>query len=127
MALVKVWNDNVHPYREEFRDQKIYIPAKGYIEMQLDEAQLFKGSFAPVPVDADGNPTPEGFKMIRIEQIAEGASAPEVKATVCMACAKDCASVKALQDHIFADHKDIAVVDEEAEKALKTRRTKATG
>jgi hypothetical protein len=127
MPLVKVWNDNVHPYREEFRDKKIVIPAKGHIEMELDEAQLFKGSFASVPVDADGNPTPEGYKMIRIEAVSSESTHPEVKATKCMACSKDCSSVQELQDHIFADHKDIAVIDEEAEKALKTRKTRASG
>lgn len=124
--IVKVWNDNVHPYREQFRDRVIEIPAKKCIEMELDEAELFRGSFSPIVVDADGNPTPEGFKMIRIERPKTEDAASESKQTICMACNKDLPSVKALQDHIFAEHKDIAVVDEEAEKALKRKATKAT-
>lgn len=66
--IVKVWNDNSHPYSEDFRGKKINIPPKTFIEMEDDVAQLFKGSFGNGPrKDVHGQFDPRSFKMIRIE------------------------------------------------------------
>ena len=64
---VKVWNDNVHVFKQDYKGEKIEIAAKSFIWMEPDQAHDFKCSFAPIVADADGNPTPETFKMIRIE------------------------------------------------------------
>lgn len=123
MAMVKVWNDNVHPYRENFREQEIVIPAKSFIKMEAGEALLFRGTFAPIKVDGDGNPIPEGYKMIRIEEIkGEETEAPKVNPLICQACAYEAASEKDLNEHAQSLHKDAVLVDEEAEEALKTKK-----
>jgi hypothetical protein len=67
MAIVRVWNDNEYPYKEIFQDEEIRIPAKKFIEMDEKKAILFKGTFAPMKLDAQKKPMPEYFKMIRIE------------------------------------------------------------
>jgi hypothetical protein len=71
MARVKVWNDNVHAHREEFKGQMVEIPAKSFIEMDYEDAVDFRGAFTPPKIKADGTHCPTGYKMIRVEQPTE--------------------------------------------------------
>lgn len=64
---VKVWNDNEHLFAQDFKGDKIVIPAKGYIEMEWDEAIAFKSYPHPMKFDGMGQQLPESFKMIRVE------------------------------------------------------------
>ena len=122
MAKVRVHNDNVHDYRENFREQNIFIKARGFIEMEEGDAKLFKGAFAPIQVDADGNPTPAGFKMIRIERITADTPKVEVKDNICQACRYEATGGKDLAEHIKAEHADQHVVDEEAEREIAAKK-----
>ena len=130
---VKVWNDNIHPYSEDFRGQIIKIPAKSFILMDEGDAHLFRGSFAPIQVDGDGNPVAEGFKMIRIEKADDQSSAPRVeepKKHICMSCKYEASSEKDLSEHIDSNHKSEIVVDAEAEREMARRaksKTKKAG
>lgn len=67
---VKIWNDNVHPYKEKFKGVEIKIDPKTFIKMEREEAVLFLGQFSSIVRDADGAPHPLGFKKLRIEEIA---------------------------------------------------------
>ena len=125
---VRVWNDNVHDYSETFREQKISIPAKKFIMMDDEQAHLFVCNFAPIKCDADGNPVPEGYKMVRIERNSDAAPVEvKVNENVCHACQYEGASKADLSEHIEASHKSIAVVDEEAEREIKVRKNKKAG
>lgn len=64
---VKVWNDNIYPYTEDFRGTKYTIPAQSFIEMDEDEAEYFKATFTFPVKDSQGRPDPKFFKKIRIE------------------------------------------------------------
>lgn len=66
MSLAKVWNDNVHPFKQKWRGQIIEIPAKSFIEMEYTDAVEFKSSYSPPIIDGQGERA-EGFKMIRVE------------------------------------------------------------
>lgn len=66
--LVKVHNNNVHPYTEEFRGNKITIPANSYIEMDEDEADYFLQTFTFPKKDSQGRPDPLFFKKLKIEK-----------------------------------------------------------
>jgi hypothetical protein len=68
---VKVWNDNTHPYREEFKGNKIDIPAGKFVKMQDDEAVLFLGTMNPMKFDVDGKQDPKSYKKLRIEKIPQ--------------------------------------------------------
>lgn len=116
---VKVWNDNVHPYKEKFREQDIHIPPKQFIMMDKDEAHIFLGTFAGILRDADGNPIPEGYKMLRIEKVSE--EKPVVTAHNCQACDYKAMSEKDLDEHITALHVE-QMVDEEEVKKRKARK-----
>lgn len=126
MAMVQVWNDNVHPYREMFREREIKIPAKGFIEMDEDEAQLFKGTFAGILVDADDNPDPRGYKMIRIEPITAATPKAEPEKFVSHRDGKSFDTEKELKAHL-EQFKDETVVDEDAEQAIKEKKTRKKG
>ena len=117
MALVKVWNDNVFPYKENFKDEKIFINAKDFIEMENDDAVLFKGTFCSPSKDAGGGFKPETFKMIRIEQVKK----PVARTSFfkCQACGKELGSAVELDKHITKEHSDILIEDEEKKKRTK--------
>jgi hypothetical protein len=121
MPQVKVWNDNIHPYQETFKEIKILIPPKGYVQMEEDEAIMFRGSLGDSAIfDADGNPDPRGYKMIRLEYNSKSDTnaAPKVNPPTCQACAFEAASEKDLSDHVQATHAHQIAVDAEAERAI---------
>jgi hypothetical protein len=71
MAQVKIWNDNVHPLVDEFKEQKISIPPGGFIEMDYLEACDFAGKFSAPRKRGDGSDDPRFFRMLRVEQPKE--------------------------------------------------------
>jgi hypothetical protein len=119
---VKVWNDNVHPYTEIFKGDKIYIEAKSFIEMEEDEALQFQGKFSPPIYDGDKNHMPQGFKMIRIDR--GGAPIVPAKPTsfACNACKEVFQTEKSLALHSEHAHKDEAFVDETAEAEITAKK-----
>ena len=93
MALAQVWNDNVHPHTEVFKEKTITIPPKSYISMDYDEAIEFKCQFTPIRHDGEKNPRPESFKMIRVVAVTK----PEVQLPlVCHATGKVAGNVEEL-------------------------------
>lgn len=66
--LVKVWNDNVHPFSQTWREKTYKIPAKQCIELEYDEADAFIKAYSPIVPDYDNNPKPESYKMLRIDE-----------------------------------------------------------
>ena len=121
MPQVRVYNDNVHPYQEEFKGETVKIPSKGSIEMEFYDAHEFLGSFNAPKLDYDGNPTAASYKMLRIET---GGALPEIEVVknVCVACAYKASSEKDLEEHAKASHAHQVLVDEIAEKELKVRK-----
>lgn len=65
---VKVHNDNIYPYQEEFRGKLISIPVGEYVEMDEDEAGYFLEKFTFPKKDSQGRPDPQFFKKLRIER-----------------------------------------------------------
>ena len=130
MPNVKVYNMNEFTYKENFRDQNIMIPPGGFVKMEEGEARLFFGTFAPIVLDADGNPSPEGYKKLRIELIEDGSakSAPEAKGFTCQADGKTFDTLKELNEYVKEHHADKIIVDEEAEREITSRgRSKKVG
>lgn len=120
---MKVWNDNVHPYKETFKDEKIEIPAKSYILMEEDDAYQFKGTFSAPVLNVDGVHLPEGFKMIRLEKHDGDAAdtAPKEAGHKCLACGYKGSSPEDVAEHAKANHAESLVVDEQAEAEIKKR------
>ena len=106
MPQVKVWNENVHPFKQRFLDEEIEIPAKSFIKMEEKKAIQFKSSYSPIEVDHDGKPTEKSFKMIRLEPIDLTVAKDEgPHKYACMACGDDkFQTQKALDSHIEAKH-----------------------
>lgn len=115
MPVVKVWNDNVYEYKETFKGELKLIPAKGYIEMEYEDAIDFKGAYSPIITDGNGNHLPQGFKMIRVEQ-PPVIPAPELK-LVNHATGAIAATPEALRAMLL-EHSHLNVKDESAEKSL---------
>jgi len=96
---VKVFNDNVHDFKQNFRGEAIYIPAKGFVEMDQDDAHTFQSQYYPPEVDAGGAQKPESFKMLRVEG---GNTTPTLDPWTCQACGYKGISKKDLSDHVSA-------------------------
>ncbi len=64
---VKVWNNNIHPYQEKFRDNLIRIEPNSFVEMDEDEADYFLQTFCPPKKDSQGRPDPLFFKKLKVE------------------------------------------------------------
>jgi len=126
MPQVKVWNDNVHPFQQKFRDETVKIGAKAFVWMDQDDAVMFAGSFSPPVLGVDGEHRPEGFKMIRIERTKDAPPSTkpektELDAQVCMVCRYQAANEKDFEEH-GKTHASQALKDEAAEAEIKTRR-----
>lgn len=121
MPIVKVWNDNSYDYKETFREQKIEIPAKGFIKMEQDEAELFKGTFAGILLDADSNPDPRGFKMIRIEPIGAEKAEDAPEKFVSHRDGQVFDTKAELLNHLKQFENEV-IVDEQAEKEMTQKR-----
>ncbi len=111
----KVWNDNKYPFSQEFKGQKISIPAGEYVEMEFYEAKEFEGRYSPIKVDGGGQPKPESYKMIRVE--AEGKAGPaQAGGFPCAACGKVYESQRVLDAHVDEQHLDAMADQEVAQK-----------
>lgn len=126
---VKVWNDNVHPYIEEFKGTKYKIPALKYILMDADEANLFRGSFNSPKMDGDGKQTADSFKMIRIEVLPDGAGEAEHAPIThsCNVCMIEVDTPEELIEHSKKEHAHLMIQDDEAETDLKSRKRGKSG
>lgn len=122
--LVRVVNDNVHPYTEKYRGRTIHIEPKGFVEMDANEAAHFLGTNpGTAQVDANGIPKPESFKMLRIEA-RDTSKAQESKKWVCQKDGKEFPTQAALEKHILENYMDELDDDGKAALTKKTRTKK---
>lgn len=123
MPQVHVINENSHPYKEKFNDRLIEIGAGERITMDSDEARRFLGKCNGVLKDGDGQPDPRGFKRLRIEALAgQSAPAPEAEVFISQMTGEKFQTQAALDKHL-EKYKDRVVVDENAERQIKARKT----
>lgn len=117
--LVKVWNDNVHPFKQKIAENMYSIPAKGYIEMDQDEADKLLKAFSPIEVDYDNRPLPTSYKMLRIDEddLKKVRMRSEAKTKggsyICQACGYVASNKWELDGHSLDMHqKDLDDVEE---------------
>lgn len=121
MRQVKVWNKNVHPYKEDnFNGENIRIPAGGYIVMEEYEAISFMGRAVPIVKMADGLQDPRSYKMLVREYIDEKEAKIEAEKYNCQACGKAHKDQASLDEHTDDEHLDMLSDQDVATK----RRTK---
>lgn len=104
MPMCKVVNDNVHPFKQEFKESVINIPAKGSVEMDRDDAVMFVGAFFAPKLDGNDQPDPRFFKMLRIEEGSKKADEPVEETFVCQRCKFVAKSQDELNSHIETEH-----------------------
>jgi hypothetical protein len=104
MSFCKVVNDNVHPFRQEFKEQMISIPAGGSISMDRDDAVIFLGSFFPPKKDGNDQPDPKFFKKLRIVDLVGTPSDIVEESFVCQKCRHKASSKEELDQHIDEMH-----------------------
>ena len=121
--MVKVVNDNIHPYNEKWRSTQISIPPKGFVKMDLHDAHLFLGTMPPnVERDGNGLQKATSYKMLRIERFAEGEDKPiELKKYICHACNADLLTSEAYFNHVQENHM-AALTDDAAREAVVKRK-----
>lgn len=122
---VRVYNDNKIDHVENFKGQSFNIPAGGYIEMEREDAVLFRGQFFPPKFNKSGIQEIESMKMIRIQPIVEQAEESKLEKKeqskktelVCMKCGFEAKSKAGLSAHIRSNH-TASMVDDDAKEAL---------
>ena len=117
MAKVRVYNDNRFEHRENFRGEMKIIPAGKFIEMEREDAVLFKSQFFQPKYDKGGLQDPTTYKMIRLEKIEEQAKDAEPEEFRCHACNFSSQTKQGLAAHVRAKHAG-QMVDDEARKKL---------
>lgn len=121
---VKVWNDNDFDWKEDFKGEKVTIPAKGHVEMDAQEAVEFRGQYPGFNRLADGTQDPKTMKKIRIEKPIHTEEEEEgVELFGCHACRKVFTTEDLLTKHAEKEHSDKVVVDPVAEKELRTKKS----
>ncbi len=112
MGLAQVWNDNVHPHSEVFKEKTITIAPKSFVEMDYDDAMEFKSKFTPIKTDGEKNPLPTGFKMIRVVPLETPTVAAQL---ICHATGKVASSPEELAQ-MNAEH--IGQLDADSKKQI---------
>ena len=126
MANVKVWNDNKYDFKSMFKGEPIHIKAGEFKIMEFYEAHEFKGDYHPIQLDANNQPLPESFKMIRIEKEGEESTHEAETMHYCMSCKHKSPSPEELEAHIKVRHADQArVVIDEVDQEMKKKGKKS--
>lgn len=105
MGQVKVWNDNDLDFKQVWKGDSYYIPAKSFIEMDFEEAYSFKCAPFPMKFDGMGQQLRESYKMLRVE----GKATDHVKGYATFQCQHDgqkFSSQEELNEHIKANYLD---------------------
>lgn len=127
---VKVYNDDVKEYVEEYKGDIIRIPAKGFIIMDRGEAAGFMGQFTPIKIDPQsGEHT--NLKKLRKEFIVD--EIPGMKTTklrgandkyICMYDGKEFVNEKDLNNYIELNYSDKVMKDDKNETKTFSNRKK---
>jgi hypothetical protein len=129
---------NMHPHGqthvENFRGDRIEIPASTFIVMDYEDAVQFKSQYWPMKIDAMDQPDPASFKCIKLEPIIEDV-VPEgyvlnenkelvVEKTIYISHidGKRFNSPEELDAYINANFKDKIIVDAIAEKEMENKK-----
>ena len=121
---------NVHPqgitHVEDFKGDKIEIPAGSFIVMDYEDAVQFKSQYFAMKFDAMEQQDPRSFKCIKLEPILEPEEIKSVEKVVyvCNLDGKKFETAEALNAHISANYADKVVVDEVLEMEIKNKRGK---
>ena len=120
---VRVWNKNVHDFKQEYQDQMIEIPAGKYIMMDEDHAQRFVSMYHPIMVDGGGTQLPESYKMLAIDKVGikeQNAAMKPADEWKCLGCGFVANTEKQLSNHINEKHlDDLADADERKKRMNK--------
>jgi len=123
MSMVRVYNDNIYEHREKFRGETIIIPAGGFVEMDREDAVLFKSQFTPIIRNKGGQDDPRGFKKLRIDYDPSKAGAvldvagQDEQERTCQACGFVAKTKAGLAAHMRANHLS-QMIDADAREAL---------
>ena len=110
----KLWNDNVHDYKNIFKGETVTIKAGGFIEGDLFDLNELRGTYLP-PIwkdDVAMIQDPKSYSMLRLERLD-----PNISVEVgykCMSCKLSLPSEKTLAVHLEEAHSgsEKLVIDE---------------
>jgi hypothetical protein len=126
-STVKVVNDNIHPFRQEFKEEMIVIPAGGSITMDRDDAVQFIGSFFPPRKDGNDQPDPRFFKKLRMAEMSGSYAEQAPEKFVCQKCMFVAKSQVELDAHIDEMHLDDMADSDFKEKRIEEIQRRGPG
>tara|TARA_R110000796_G_scaffold248508_1_gene375345 strand:- start:3525 stop:3926 length:402 start_codon:yes stop_codon:yes gene_type:complete len=121
---VRVWNDNIHLFKQEIADKLYEVPAKQCIELEEDDANVLIKRYSPIILGGDDQPIPECYKMLRIDKDdlhrnrMHKQNKNKAGTYVCQACGYVAANKWELNGHSQDMHKDQWEDPEEAQESV---------
>lgn len=126
-SQVKVLNENIYDFKQEFKESMIYIPAGQSITMDRDDAIQFVGMFFPPKKDGNDQPDPRFFKKLRIVEIPGQTQAQRPQSFICQACNFVAGSQVELDAHIDQNHLESLADEEFKEKKMEEFQKRGPG
>lgn len=99
----RIWNMSEHDYTETFKDEKITIPAHGYIEKGRRWCVEFMGT--PTKFEKDNPDKPENLKQLRCETVIAGQAPKNPTGYTCQVCGQKFSTKQSLGGHM-GSHKE---------------------
>ena len=118
MYSVRVYNDNIYPYKEKFKGDLVEIPSKKFVDMDYFDAVEFLGQYTPIQLDGGGAPLPTSYKMLRIVK-QNDFKLEDSKKIICNACGLEFDNADKLEAHVSEKHIDDLADEEEQKKRRK--------
>lgn len=122
MKKVTIINDNTHPFSQEFKGEMISIPPGGSVEMEYYDGYEFYGAYSPIKTDGDGNHLPSSYKKLRVVEQGKPENIGAEHKCFAVGCKFQGTTAKELESHSATAHAGEAIVDELAEKEIKTKK-----
>ena len=116
--LVKVWNDGMFDFEQDFKGDLIKIPAGQHIIMDRFEGTEFKSKYYQPRFNKNGRQTEESMKRLRTEEhVRDETKKTPVDDFHCHVCDEDFKSLAGLKAHTRAKHLQ-SMEDEDARQEL---------
>jgi len=119
MPMVQVHNDDHEDYVETYRNEKIVVPSRSFLDMERSKAIGFLGSFSGVDSQR-GTMKVKRLRIIEDEhQRSLRMKQPQDESFKCQACGHDFLSDEELDVHISVHHKAEQIKDKPNAKGRK--------
>jgi hypothetical protein len=127
MSKVKVWNDSERDYYEEFKNYKIHIPGKSFIELPRSDGVALLGTFSGGRRDEYGRFINEKALRLEFDHEAEAERTDQPLKYKCELTGEMFRTIQGLEKHQARVNSQLAQENEEKQNVKRTKVGKSSG